>query len=205
MYAVVEGAATEYDYLCYLNQEFGLERRFHIKVTADTRAGLAPSQALARARLLADDSDGESVWLLFDRDDNDAAELARVLDADSHPPDLRIAFSHPCFELWLYLHFKSAPGPQGGARRSLYSALRTAHPAYQNYDTNGGNKHLDEHRLEVLRGREADAVKRAARLVAECGDGRCDHNFRKQCAPLDRDPSTGVYLLLEHLGIVERT
>lgn len=115
MYAVVEGAATEYDYLRYLNQEFGLEHRFHIKVTADTHAGLAPSQALARARLLAEDSDGESVWLLFDRDDNDAAELARILDADSYPAGLRVAFSHPCFELWLYLHFKSSPGRRGRA------------------------------------------------------------------------------------------
>ncbi|MEJ7742841.1 MAG: hypothetical protein WKF73_09985 [Nocardioidaceae bacterium] len=43
--------------------------------------------------------------------------------------------------------------------------------------------------------------RRARALVAYCDTGHCDHRV-DGCRTLDRDPSTGVYLLLEALGIV---
>jgi hypothetical protein len=204
LYAVVEGSGTEYDYLRYLNERFGQPHRFHVRVVADTRSGLTPGQALDQAKEITAEPGDEQVWLLFDRDDNDPSELVRIFAAENREPRIKIAFSNPCFELWLYLHFREAPGPQGGRRQDIYRLLRSAHEAYRNYGTGSGEKRLNMRRLDALHGHEAQAAKRARRLVADCVSGGCGHPVAGRCSPLNQDPSTGAHLLLQHLGIVGR-
>lgn len=142
------------------------------------------------------------IWVFFDRDDNAEDELVAVHDRAVRCR-VNVAFSHPCFELWLYLHLANSPGSQGGQRAWLLDQLRRANSAYVGYATSGGNKHLDPARLSALAGQESIAAQRARALVAKCGTGRCDHRSSK-CRAVDRDPSTGVYLLLEAVGIVPR-
>ncbi len=213
VYIVVEGRATEIDYLRHLEDEYGRSRSFHLNVKANAVAGYTPRQALAEAQQIAADlandregmrrvSSGARVWILFDRDENDPRELRMVI-AEGKRCDIQVGFSHPCFELWLYLHFRGSPGPQGGERQKLYRALRQADPAFGQYGSRDGGKHLTTRHVEALRGHENIAARRARRLVAGCDDGNCDHPVRGRCTEVDRDPSTTVYRLLEELGIIE--
>lgn len=220
VYAYVEGG-TEHDYLRYLNSQFGGDLGFHLNIDIDRAKGMTPAQMLGvaktKARELANEeghadrarSSGRPapertkvlpVWVFFDRDDNPEDELARVHDRAACCR-VNVAFSHPCFELWLYLHLADSPGPQGGQRARLHDRLRRVHSAYVDYAASRGSKRLDAARCAALAGQEGLAVRRARALVAYCDTGQCDHRV-DGCRTLDRDPSTGVYLLLEALGIV---
>ncbi|MEU3191092.1 RloB family protein [Streptomyces sp. NPDC006992] len=52
-----------------------------------------------------------AVWCLFDRDQHDSIESA-MKQADE--AGVRVAFSHPCFEVWRLLHHKPVTGTFGG-------------------------------------------------------------------------------------------
>ena len=49
----------------------------------------------------AGDGDFEEIWCVFDRDDHPHVNSA-LQEARDH--GIRVAFSNPCFELWLVLH-----------------------------------------------------------------------------------------------------
>jgi len=51
------------------------------------------------------------VWCLFDRDEHDSIETALK---QAREGDVRVAFSHPCFEVWRLLHYKPVTGTFGG-------------------------------------------------------------------------------------------
>ncbi|MFD7612870.1 RloB family protein [Streptomyces sp. NPDC059828] len=52
-----------------------------------------------------------AVWCLFDRDEHESIEAA-LKQADE--AGVRVAFSHPCFEVWRLLHHKPVTGTFGG-------------------------------------------------------------------------------------------
>jgi hypothetical protein len=212
VYVVVEGCATEIDYLRHLEDEYGRSHGFHINAKANAAGGYTPSQALAEARQISSDlanewpearhsPSGTRVWILFDRDENEPRELQNVI-VESERHGIGVGFSHPCFELWLYLHLHDSPGPQGGERQKLYQALRQADPAFKKYGSRDSGKHLTSRQAKTLRGREYDAARRARRLVVGCDDGTCDHPVKGRCTAVCRDPSTTVYRLLEELGLI---
>lgn len=60
------------------------------------------------------------VWCLFDRDEHDQIETAL---AQARNGDVTVAFSHPCFEVWRLLHYKTATGTFDGACDSAASRL----------------------------------------------------------------------------------
>lgn len=219
VYTYVEGG-TEHDYLSYLNSRFGGKFSFYLHINVDRAKGMTPTRLLdaaeVKAHELVDEQPrsgrvrGDSqlgpyntnlpIWIFFDRDDNTQDELIRVHNQAARCR-VNVVFSHPCFELWLYLHLANSPGPQGGQRARLLDQLRRMHAAYLDYATSGGNKRLGPERLAALAGQEHPAARRARDLVMQCNTGRCDHRSSK-CHPVHRDPSTGVYLLLEALEIV---
>lgn len=51
------------------------------------------------------------VWCLFDRDQHESIEAALK---QAREGNVRVAFSHPCFEVWRLLHHKSVTGTFGG-------------------------------------------------------------------------------------------
>jgi len=152
IYTYVEGG-TEYDYLSYLNSRFGSDLGFHLNIDVDRAKGMTPTRLLdaaeTKARELADeqprvaqvrgnsqpapDSTELPIWVFFDRDDNPEDELVRVHDRAVRC-GVNVVFSHPCFELWLYLHLANSPGPQGGQRVKLLDQLRRVHAAYVHYE-----------------------------------------------------------------------
>ncbi|MEV0383810.1 RloB family protein [Nonomuraea sp. NPDC050643] len=135
------------------------------------------------------------MWAFFDRD-----EHSRV--AQSHEraerAGVRVAFSHPCFELWLLLHFMAGV-PGAPTSKNVQDRLRAAHRAFRNYD-----KRLDTAPLAALNGGEADAVGRARSLITNCPSMACSakQGHAADCKVLDRAPSTEVWRLLVELGVV---
>jgi len=117
----------------------------------------------------------DEVWCVFDIDDHARTPDARQMARDNR---IEVAMSHPCFELWLWLHFADQPGMKD--RHKLQEMMKKHIP---NYD-----KHVDY--SDYAAGYD-EAVKRASRL---------DEN-----AKLDNDegrnPTTGVWRLTESIRV----
>jgi hypothetical protein len=180
---VCEGEITEFEYLKQFNQ-------FHrvSKVRLDfARERGVPKTLVQIAKELKANSTGaqlgegspaqefDEVWCVFDIDEHphvsDAIQMARDNGID-------LAISHPCFELWLLLHFRDAPGAR---KNDAVTELLCKH--LPKYDKS----------VDFLRDGYAEnysvAVARAQRLeeVAEMA-GTPGHN-----------PTTGVYRLTESI------
>jgi hypothetical protein len=92
------------------------------------------------------------------------------------------------------LHFQDFTAAQGGLNKVVLERLRAAHPAFADYRE--GSKRINLRRFEALR--EDDRILKAADRAR-----RLSNQFTNQ-TPSNRDPSTGVYLLIERLRIVPR-
>jgi hypothetical protein len=196
-YVAVEGESTEPDYLIYLNKEFGAEGKFVIKPLYE-RNGMKPREVVAKV-VAAGDDDGER-WALFDRDEHTGIPEAFTAAASA---GVKVAFSHPSFDLWLLLHMSDFSGSQSGSSSIVHEKLRR-NPAFRTFGINGRNKELRGERLDALRGNEQVATKRARRLVGDCPTPECTskHGHVSHCAEMNRDPSTDVWRLLVALGVV---
>ncbi|MFJ7588069.1 RloB family protein [Streptomyces sp. NPDC097617] len=121
------------------------------------------------------------VWCLFDRDEHESIDTALKQARDG---DVRVAFSHPCFEVWRLLHHKPVTGTFGGVCGQVTDRLPFAKDAANIKSV------LPE---QIARGSFVEAKKRAVKMNA----GHGDH------VPLvKRDPYTDVFAFVEDgLGI----
>jgi hypothetical protein len=194
-YVVAEGEGTEYDYLDHLNRDYGPDLGFLIRTppVSTQRNGLAPSRVVTEAARLVGEPGINEVWGLFDHDGRPDIDHVCARARRQH---VKVALSHPAFELWLLLHFQDfSPAAQRGSNSVIMERLRAAHPAFADY--RDGNKRIDVRRFEALR--EDDRIRRAVDRAR-----RLSSQFTYQ-TPNNRDPSTDVHLLIESLGIAPRT
>ncbi|MFI1193930.1 RloB family protein [Micromonospora sp. NPDC020750] len=123
------------------------------------------------------------VWCIFDRDQHEDVDqaIARATRAG-----VRVAFSHPCFELWRLLHHQPYTARASGnceevARRLPGVASLTA-----------------QERKAVtfgqIQGGFADARKRAVQL---------ERQYASHVPFSQRDPYTDVWKFVEDLGVTE--
>ncbi|WP_228553698.1 RloB family protein [Catenulispora pinisilvae] len=202
-----EGTLTEPMYLDFLKTVEGFkDSQYVIQIHDDHRkeSGRGPARnsnrhprdlvdaAIAlKARLNKDEEraginkDMRSiVWCVFDDDgrhDTDA-NVRRALRAD-----IKVAFSHPCFELWRLLHYQEYSSTFGGVCGDATDRVRRRAQAE-------GHPFSDPKYLhpEQVIGRFKVAKERAQRLAAQHGD-HVPHGRR--------DPYTNVWDLVEQLGI----
>ncbi|HTU23957.1 MAG TPA: RloB family protein [Pirellulales bacterium] len=113
------------------------------------------------------------VWCVFDVDEHPHLADARQTALDNK---FRLAISHPCVELWLYLHFADQPGPQ--TRQDMLRRLKEHVPDF--------DKHVDYR--DYAAGYE-QAVKRAEKLETAAVDA----------SEPDRNPTTGFWRLTESI------
>lgn len=113
----------------------------------------------------------DQVWCVFDIDEHPGIPDAMTMANDN---GIDLAISSPCFELWLYLHFKDSPG--GMHRHKLQKLMEKVVPDY--------DKHID---YAVYETGYPDAVKRASKLADQA----------KLVGDPIYNPSTGVYRLTE--------
>ena len=131
--------------------------------------------------------------------------------AKARDANVQAAFSHPAFELWLLLHFRSFATPQSGHNTRVIEALRKAdQEAFGNYDER--EKRISPARFAALARDNGitKAVGNARSLDDNCPSGCCsgrdpavDGHPADRCDPDKRDPSTGVWRLIESLGITK--
>jgi hypothetical protein len=201
LYLFVEGEVTEATYAERINDHLGRERRFQLSVS---KAGGSPrdlvdaairmrTEELPRARDRSDPSRDPEVWCLFDRDTH--VEVDGGI-ADAVKNGVRVAFSHPCFELWLLLHFQQFETPLGGRCADLTRKLR-GRAGFKRFD-----KYVGEEQWAALVGHSEAARKRALQLVGKCPSGGCGpEEHLPHCIPTNRDPSTDVWKLLDSLQL----
>lgn len=111
----------------------------------------------------------DAVWCVFDCDDHHHLPATFQTARQS---EIRIAYSSPCFELWLLLHFREQPGMKH--RDEVVKMLAEFVPDYE--------KKVN---ITLFVAGYAEAVKRAERLVNRPDD-----------QPIwDRNPYTDVHRL----------
>lgn len=201
-FVAAEGERTEYDYLAFLNDEFGAEHRFRIDGPrlSIRRNGLKPAEVVNEAVRAAETGDFDGVWALFDRDQH--AGISQAMRR-AQEADVEVGFSHPAFELWLLLHFDAVPAGWRCTYPDVVGKLRRL-PEFADYGIRG-DKSLTHRRARCLLTGQAAAVKRAMALVDQCPAGSCSSvaGHTRRCSPLARCPSTDVWRLLVALGVVE--
>ncbi|WP_371783429.1 RloB family protein [Streptosporangium subroseum] len=212
-YVAVEGEVTEPDYLAYLNKEFGEDHDFFIH-TLSVGNGLKPLPCVEKVleyegevrdheiRYPEDDARKPRLWAVFDRDQHHGIPEAMK---KARKGDVRIAFSHPSFDLWLLLHFQDFSGAQDGSSAIVHEKLRSQ-PAFRRFAaTNAAeDKALKGDRVAALKERHGAARSRARRMTDDCSASLCSKatGHAPHCDPLSRDPSTDVWRLLAELGIL---
>ncbi|MEU9338402.1 RloB family protein [Streptomyces sp. NPDC048290] len=121
------------------------------------------------------------VWCLFDRDEHESIDTALK---QAREGDVRVAFSHPCFEVWRLLHHKPVTGTFGGVCDDVAVRLPFAK------DVANLKSVLPE---QIERGSFVEAKKRALKMNATHGD---------HVLMVHRDPYTDVFTFVEDgLGI----
>jgi len=128
-----EGANTE---PTYIKQFARLHGNGQVKIKIHGGAG-APKTILEEARdaIRAVSTSKNSydrydqVWAIFDRDDHE--EIARCR-SEARDCGVRVAYSNPCFEVWILLHYIDLDSPDD--RWALYKRLKALD---KSYDPNG--------------------------------------------------------------------
>ncbi|MEW2298995.1 RloB family protein [Streptomyces sp. NPDC006655] len=123
------------------------------------------------------------VWCLFDRDQHDGIETALK---QAREGGVRVAFSHPCFEVWRLLHHKAVTGSFSGSCGQVVTRLPFARDPKDGADI----KLVLPHQVV---GRYPEARRNALQMNAQHGD---------HVALVNRDPYTDVHEFVEQgLGI----
>jgi len=118
-------------------------------------------------------------WCVFDRDSFPAQNFNQALET-ARREGFEVAYSNEAFEIWYLLHFEYY---SSASDRSLYGdklSARLARPYKKN----------DSEIFELLRDRQAQAIKYASKLLASYEP---NHNPEKD------NPCTTVQLLVEQL------
>jgi RloB-like protein len=196
-----------------LEKRYGEEKGFSLILypRSQPRGGLKPVGAVDMALSAREDlhrDDRGNVWVVFDLDEHkEIPQSVRRAKAG----DIKVAFSTPSFDLWLFLHLAPGiPSFYGKDNTSLVTALRSTKPSFKDYgkDTGSRNKRLDPPQLADLQNTK-QAVRLARALVTRCPypNGRCspsdipgEPGHANNCDVLKRDTSTDVYRILELLG-----
>ncbi|MEU8317432.1 hypothetical protein AB0C33_03600 [Nonomuraea sp. NPDC048881] len=110
------------------------------------------------------------------------------------------ALSHPSFDFWLYLHYGLYDQPQDGRNHQVHQLL-SQRPGFAGFGAR--DKRITKARADHLMPRLKTAFDNARSLDRRCASGRCSHprGSEPRCGLLAQDPSSGMWRLLESLGI----
>ena len=122
------------------------------------------------------DRDFDQIWCVFDRDEHE--DISGTLQT-ARDRDIPVAYSNPCFELWLVLHAteQSAPVERGAIQRRSHELGLTE------------GKHIARDAAELLRGGYDDAKRRACELAV----------MHEQSDSPEWNPSSDVWRLVDQL------
>ncbi len=182
IYAVVEGALTEPDYLNHWFQA----NRAAVTLEIHSKKGLSPRQMIDVAVDQKRTSDREAkrghgaaydeVWCVFDVDEHPALDEVKT---KAHDNGVLLAISNPCIELWFLLHFRDQTG-----ELSRHEAQRLCAGSI------GSGKALSSTTCELLAAGHESAVRRALALTAQ---------HRRNGLDAHANPSSNIWELVESI------
>lgn len=145
---------TEYEYFDGL-RKFVKNPRLDLKIEGEKGVPLTIVQALKAAKSRLSPRSGgfaqhDEYWAVFDVDEH--PNLRQAVD-EARQSEIKCAISNPCFELWICLHHREAPGQID--RKLLRKHVEKLVPGY--------DKHVD---FDQFSGLYPSAVGRATRLAA---------------------------------------
>ncbi|MDT0310309.1 RloB family protein [Streptomyces sp. DSM 44917] len=198
VYVFTEGKVTEPDYIAIVRgravyADPAVRVDVHIANQRASDSDRQPLKLVEAAASLMEEKTREArrsrlkqaywpqVWCLFDRDQHESID---TVFGRARRAGVRVAFSHPCFEVWRLLHLKEVTGTFGGVCRTATARLPFAR------STANIKSVLPE---QIPKGSFGEAKDRARKMNAAHGDH----------VPMSaRDPYTDVYAFVEEgLGI----
>ncbi|WP_406342967.1 RloB family protein [Streptomyces sp. NBC_00648] len=150
-------------------------------------------RAAKKAGLDQDDWNWPQVWVLFDRDRHEDIPTAY---ARAKRAGVKIAYSHPCFELWRLLHYQNYTSTFGGVCDSAAARLKQQPGFAQTYGPSIRSV-SPEKAKQVMPDQLRDRYEKARRFAQQL-------NAKHKGPDQNRwDPYTNVYDFVEQgLGIV---
>lgn len=131
-------------------------------------------------------------WAVFDKDNADKNKTTRSNFETAYTlasaNNIKIALSNEAFELWLLLHFSNVSTEVAIPRKDLYEKLKDA---INKFNADFLYKHGSPEVLKMVSqyGSEKNAIKRANSMF----------NALKEKPPIERNPSTELFLLVSEL------
>ncbi|UUU23908.1 RloB family protein [Streptomyces sp. DSM 40750] len=153
-------------------------------------AGLKPYKVLKNGTEQGD-WNWPQVWVIFDRDDHQGIPEAMSL-ADEE--GIRVAYSHPCFELWRFLHYTNYTSTFSGVCGDANSRLRSRPGFAATYGpgvhrvSEQESKHMRKDQVLSKDGHRYESAKKYAKKI---NDGHSSSN------PNAWDPYTNVWSFVE--------
>ena len=179
---------TEKKYFDEIKQE--VARGFGSQIKIKTEA-VCPNRIVNRAFALIQQKkqNTNQIWCVFDKDQYDDFDEA-IKQARAHPNrKIHVAYSNPCFEIWLCLHFhliSSALNNRQNIDKACQLLKNNLCIEYQK-----GQTEL----FLPLKDKLAQAIDNAKKLEAMHKKSRKKH-------PSQKNPSTTIHKLIEKLGII---
>jgi hypothetical protein len=176
------------------NAQVSGARRKPVPLVSDAVEKLDKVERAAKeAGLRRDAWNWPQVWCLFDRDQHQGIPTAF---AEARRAGVRIAYSHPCFELWRLLHFQNYTSTFGGVCDSVVNRLKH-HPRFM--ESYGPARSVSPDDAKRIRPGQLDDGYKKARQYAE--------RINSQHTGPDQtrwDPYTDVWQFVEDgLGIAD--
>jgi len=123
----------------------------------------------------------DQIWIVFDKDDLSDEEFDSIVSKAIYRNKMNVAYSIPCFEYWLLLHFDYYNTPL--TTKDCIKKLKNRFPVYR--------KNLDDVYYR-LADKKYSAIENAKRMEDE-------HKKQGNTKPSSKNPSTLVYKLVIEL------
>ena len=163
VYIVCEGEETEVNYFKRFRRRHSIVDVIPLVSKYKAADSLVEKALTVIRRSEYDPREGDSVWCVFDRDDNTDAMLSSA-ERTAEAENLRLAFSNPSFEFWFILHFFDHTGPIRDPREAV--RILRSRGGIEKYEKNGDY-------FDKLLPLQSTAVERARKILKQAEkDGR---------------------------------
>ena len=178
---VCEGGETEPVYFEHYRRN--LRKVAAIEIVPGYKCGSNPKSVVEYAKRTKESSDREydQIWCVFDRDQHERIPEAFIQARDN---GFEVAFSNPCFEIWILLHFKD--------QTRYINRDETCREIRRNY-INDYEKSQDVYPL--LLDKQNIAIERAEKLK--------EKHERDGTDILEQNPCTDMYKMVIYLNSIE--
>jgi RloB-like protein len=185
---ICEGNKTERIYF----NDLRLHGSYNVKIICPNTNVQDPVNLIKEAIIKKDEydisiEDGDSVWCLFDRDNNLQEQIQKALK-ESKKHDIKILFSNPSFELWYLLHFDYT---------TAYLENRTLLQRLSQYISSYSKSESYYNKLNSYQKQAIDNAKKLFNYHKEEG---------RELYHINTNPITNVYEIIEYLeNVSQRT